>query len=66
MNGYVETDQSRVGFDEDITCVGGDIPFFVMFTRGLIIETFTKSSVSDGNEWFSLYFLYNIPGMPWF
>ena len=32
LNGYVEADYDRVGFDEDITCAGGDIPIVGMFT----------------------------------
>ena len=26
LNGYVEADHDRVGFDEYITCAGGDTP----------------------------------------
>ena len=59
-------DHDWVGFDDNITCAGGDIPIVGMFTRGLIIGTFTIFLVREGNERFPLHFLYNIPGMPLF
>ena len=31
LSGYVEADYDQVGFDEDITCTGGDIPIVGMF-----------------------------------
>ena len=55
LNGCVEADRDRAGFDEDITCAGGDIPIVDMFIQWLIIGTFTKFLVRKGNEFFSLY-----------
>ena len=55
FNRYVESDHDRVGFDEDITCAGGDIPIVgIIFNRG-DIGTFTKFLEREGNLWFSLY-----------
>ena len=55
LNGYVEVDHDRVGFGEYITCAGGDISIVGMLTWELIIGTFTKFLVPEGNEWFYLY-----------
>ena len=57
FNGYVEADHDQVGFDEDINCSSGDIPIVGMFTRGLIIGTFPKVLVHEGNEWFSFFYM---------
>ena len=35
-------DNYWVGFDEDITCAGGDILIDGIFTRGFIVGTFTN------------------------
>ena len=55
LNWYIEVDHDRVGFDEDITFAGGDIPMVgIIFTRGAI-GTFPNFLVREGNEWFSLF-----------
>ena len=49
LNWYVEADHNRVGFDEDITCAGGDIPIVgIVFSRGAM-GTFPKFLVREGN-----------------
>ena len=55
LDGCVEADHDRVGFGEDITCKGVDIPIVGMFTGGLIIGTFPNILLREGNECFSIY-----------
>ena len=49
LNGCVEADHERIGFDEDVTCAGRGILIVGMFTHGLIIATFPIFLVRKGN-----------------
>ena len=40
LNRFVEADHDQVGFDGDITSVGGHIPIVVMFTQGFIVGAY--------------------------
>ena len=55
LNGYVEADHDQVGFDGDITSVGGHIPIVVMFTQGFIVGAYVIFLLRKRNEWFYLY-----------
>ena len=55
LNGCVEADHDRVGFNEDVTCAGGNIPIVGMFAQGLTIGTFPNFLVHKENECFPLY-----------
>ena len=55
LNWCGEGDHDRVGFDEDITCAGGDIPIVgIIFTKEAIGK-FPNFLMRKGNDWFSLY-----------